>query len=335
MSTDFNLTEAPAWLTNAQEGVKKYDTTKFLSIPKDGKVSVRILPPYKSDGVATKHVLHWGLTNDNGKMVPVKCSYHGPERYCPICEHVRTLEKELSLYVDKAGNMIGGSKERVETLKETIYSLKPKTGFYMNVVDNTDNQIKVMQVPKTAFEDLVEKMGEYYTQKNTEPFNLQSGVWFTFSRKGKGFSTEYSCDFKKILKKTTDGEDAEVRDTTPLSQELVDTITKQLNGGDGLMKDLGSLYQTRSAADLKSFLDGAPVTSGSRSSSRTGSLADKYTASTPAYSSAPEIDAEETIEESFDSQAAAIAVEAPVAAPTGLASQVAEMRRRAQQAKSQ
>lgn len=320
MSENFSL-DAPAWLTGAKETLKKSSGTSFLSIPDGGKVSVRVLPPYKGTGIAAKHVIHWGLTNENGGLTPVKCSYHGPERYCPICDHVRNLEKELNTYVDKDGNqLVSGTEDRTKALKESIGSLKAKTTYLLNVVDFTDGQIKVMQIPKTAFEQLIEKMEERFNQTKVDPTDLTKGIWFTFSRKGKGFNTVYSCDFKKILKTTADGEEAEVKDVSPLSAEVVTAVTSQLSGKDGSMRDLAALYTSRSAAELKSFLDGAPVTN-HRNTNQGNTLANKYLAH--------ESESEELV-------VTPVVVEQPkTSSSQGMSKKIEEMRARANASKAQ
>ena len=243
----------------------KGSKTQFLTIPKDGNVVVRILPPFgpSSNGsIVAKHVLHWGLTNENGQQSPVKCSYHTSERYCPICEQVFSLKNELKQHVDESGNLLpNGNKERADSLKESVDKMGSRTSFFLNVVDNVDGQVKVLQIPSTAFEGMLEKIDEAVDKYKFDPTSLEKGVWFKFSKSGMGFKTKYSVDFKKITKKTADGEDAEVRDSTPLPHDLVESIKKQLSGSEGPMRELAEIYEARTARELKSFLDGAPVTS--------------------------------------------------------------------------
>ena len=73
-----------------QKKMDSLDTGRFFK-PKEGKNTVRILPPWSKEGLWYKEAtLHYGLNNEEGKSRGYPCLKQFGED-CPICEVVSKL----------------------------------------------------------------------------------------------------------------------------------------------------------------------------------------------------------------------------------------------------
>lgn len=234
----------------------KRNTQQFAREKIKGLQHYRILPPYGTNhggSLFHKYSIHWGLTGPNGEAKPVQCSYF-EDRYCPICDKVKKAQEELQRAKD-----VGASKDDVDELAKYIYGWKVKNQFLYNAV-TMDGRVVILELTPTAHDELKAKIQEAVYKKGFDPTNLDSGVWFTFDRQGKGLDTVYKVDFKKI-EVVHEGETLEKMDKTPISEDLVSKIKAQLAGRPGPMYDIHSFYEPRTAAELQGFLDGKPVVS--------------------------------------------------------------------------
>jgi hypothetical protein len=238
---------------------RKFDR---LRIEKDQTVFVRIMPPFGEGSnrmLFHKYAIHWGFTTEDGGKRPISCSYP-TERYCPVCEGVKEAKNELESYKDKkTGKYTGGSSERVDELTAYIRTFDVNNFFALNAV-TFDGRIVILELKKMAVDNLLARINEAVKVKKFDPISLDKGVWFAISREGEKLKTKYPVDFKKIVKKTADGEDAEVRDHSPMAPELVLEIKKQLaEGGMSPLYDTHTLHEPCTAKELKGYMDGDPL----------------------------------------------------------------------------
>lgn len=239
-----------------------------LKVPKNGSVVVRVLPPYGTNNqgaLFSKYTVHWGFTDAEQNARPVACSYPS-ERYCPVCDMVKKARSEME-ELKRQGNDSGN---RYEQLKKTVDTFNPKTFFLLNVVDLSDGQVKMLELPKTAVSgkgdeitpsSLLGKIKEAVEKRKFDPVALNGGVWFEISRNGDGLNTVYSVDFNRITKIDSDGNEVESLNRTQLDEAVVNKIKSQIKGEPGPMYDVHSQYEERTSLQLKSFIDGAPVPS--------------------------------------------------------------------------
>lgn len=239
-----------------------------LKVPKNGSVVVRVLPPYGTNnqgGLFSKYTVHWGFMDSEQNPRPVSCSYPS-ERYCPVCDMVRQARSEME-ELRRQGNDNG---KRFEQLKKTVDTFSPKTFFLLNVVDFADGEVKMLELTKTAVSgkgneiapnSLLGKIKEAVEKRKFDPIALTGGVWFEISRNGEGLNTVYSVDFSRLTKTDSEGNEIEVLNKTPLEESTVSKVKAQLKGETGPMYDIHVMYEDRTSAQLKSFIDGAPVPS--------------------------------------------------------------------------
>ena len=247
-----------------------------LKVPKNGSIVVRFLPPYGTNhqgSIQSKHTIHWGFFDAEGKARPVACSYP-TERYCPVCDMVRQAQSELEEMKRTGAN----NQTREDQLKKTIESFNAKTFFLFNVVDFSDGEVKLLELPKTAVSgrgkqvspnSLAGKMIEARDKRKIDSTALDSGVWFEISRNGEGLNTVYSVDFSRITKLDAEGNEVESLNKTPINEATLSKITAQLSGQNGPMYDTHAMYEARTSLELKSLMDGAPVPSKSRNEEST------------------------------------------------------------------
>jgi len=258
MSEDLVLSfDLDGALSSSKNGGKK-DFTR-LKVPKDGSLVLRILPPYgvNHGGVPFKEeAQHWGFLDENGDQKPVDCTYSS-EGSCPVCKKYFDL-KDVA---DKA-KASGATKEDVSLLMDEAFKFKSNRHYLLNVVDATDNTVKILEIPKTALDSLLKEITKNVKERKFDPLSLTTGCWFKFYKTGKMFNTEYFVETKKIIKETADGE-AEFTDKTPIDSELLEKIQEQLANPtvtSGVLFDIHKLGKVKyTSGQLKAILDGAPV----------------------------------------------------------------------------
>ena len=258
MSEDLVLSfDLDGALSSSKSGGKK-DFTR-LKVPKDGSLVLRILPPYgvNHGGVPFKEeAQHWGFLDENGDQKPVDCTYSS-EGSCPICKKYFDLKDAA----DKA-KASGATKEDVSLLMDEAFKFKSNRHYLLNVVDATDNTVKILEIPKTALDSLLKEITKNVKERKFDPLSLTTGCWFKFYKTGKMFNTEYFVETKKIIKETADGE-AEFTDKTPIDSELLEKIQEQLANPtvtSGVLFDIHKLGKVKyTSGQLKAILDGAPV----------------------------------------------------------------------------
>jgi hypothetical protein len=213
----------------------------------EGSHIFRILPPFGTDhrNVPSRQVqLHWGFYKKDGKTSPIPCSYPS-EGYCPICEKVK--EQEALAERLKAQGDEDGSKEILKAAGE----IKVRRSYLLNAA-NKAGEVGILEITKTSIDQLVELFKQYQNKYGKNPVSLAQGVWFVFSRTGKGFNTKYTVEFNKTILTLDDGDQVEKLDNTALSPNIAENFEK-------LAYDIHKMYTPVAASDLKKILDGAPI----------------------------------------------------------------------------
>lgn len=213
----------------------------------EGSHLYRILPPFGTDHQkrASRQIqLHWGYMTSDGKKRPLVCSYQH-EGSCPICIKVKSMEEDLKALKDS-----GADEDEIKELEQTISARRVKRSFLLNAA-NKEGEVGVLEIPKTAHDQLLDLMREQITKFAKNPTSLKDGVWFLFTRSGKGFKTEYKVAVNKAIVKV-DGEDLERVDRAPLAPAISEDY-------ESLAYDIHSMYKPQSSADLARIVNGEPI----------------------------------------------------------------------------
>jgi hypothetical protein len=223
---------------------------------KEGISCYRILPPYGTNAngsLSHRYTVHWGFMGANGKERSVTCSYSS-EGYCPVCQRVRDAEDEL-----KRAEANGNEPKKKE-LTEYIQRFRAKKFWLYNAV-TSDGRIVMLELGKTAHDALSKKISEAVRRKvgAFDPTSPETGVWFEFTRTGKGLNTEYNVDYKKTPVDLGDGNFADKPDRTPLAPELVEQVKAALAGSGGGMHDIHTAHETMTSQALRDLMNGGVV----------------------------------------------------------------------------
>jgi hypothetical protein len=225
---------------------------------KDGESYFRILPPFGTNNrgaLFAYQPVHWveiDGENDSFKF-PVGCPYP-VEKFCPDCEKAWAIADEM-----KALDKDSKAFEEADALR---FKYAADNAYYLNAL-NQDGQVKKLKLKPTYITGrrgqegkkegvLIKKIKEAVGM-GVDPTSLTQGLWFKFSRSGKGFGTEYTVDFKqksalvngKIVQETTV---SSIADDFP---ETYQAIVQQLqSGGEGPLFDIHALYDRVTSAEL-------------------------------------------------------------------------------------
>lgn len=170
----------------------------------------RIAPPVKSlKSVGRWSVydsLHYGYTIPNAenpdkpRHKPFRCIFKKNratgmiEQDCPECNLLESKEKEieaLKAQAMAAGKSADDAEEYVKGARRLLREHNLDKKHYV-LAKNMAGEWGVLKLPhraKQALDNLIEK----YMKENEgrHPLDPASGVWFTFTRKGKGLATEH------------------------------------------------------------------------------------------------------------------------------------------------
>ena len=263
----------------------------------DGTQLYRILPPFGTNhnNIPSRQIyLHWGHLKKDGKQTPLLCSI-ATEGHCPICAHVK-------LQTAKAENLKQlGKTDESEVVAKYANDFKAKRSFLLNAV-NVKGEVGILEIPKTAIDELVLLMKSYQNKYGRNPVSLTTGIWFAFTRSGKKFLTEYKVEINKKLITLDDGDTVEKVDTSPLPANVVENFAK-------LAYDIHKMYPPVAAADLLEILNGAPVDEVLKRRSNSSSSAESSVQTFGEYASL------ETLEPTVEAVAEPVAKSKPAPKP--------------------
>jgi hypothetical protein len=144
-----------------------------------------------------------------------------------------------------------GESEEAAALAEECGRIKVKKTFLLNAA-NKNGEVGMFEITKTAHDQLIELMREYLNKYGKNPTSLKDGVWFVFSRSGKGFNTEYKVSMNRTIITLEDGDQVEKVDRTPLAANIVENYEK-------LAYDIHVMYKPIFSGDLQRILDGEKI----------------------------------------------------------------------------
>lgn len=221
----------------------------------EGTSIYRILPPFGKDhnGYPYKRYnVIWGLTDPTtNKMRPFASSITTEQR-CPVYEYLDLLKKKVK---EEEGVLAAQGltedqiKEKLVSVTKFIGNIRPKAVFAYNGIDKS-GVVGILEIKSTAHKKLISLMHEYVKDYNQDPTSLNaeqtdSGIWFKFSRTGKGLATEYDVE-KSQTKKNTEHGLVFVDDREALPENVI-------QGYDDLAYDLGSIYKQPTYDELKAL----------------------------------------------------------------------------------
>ena len=193
---------------------KRRPKVKYESL-KEGTQGFRILPPFnpaRRDLNYTYHV-HW-VQGASG-LIKVMCTYY-TEKYCPLCEQHKSVTETLERLKKE-----NPKSEQISMLQEAEQKLRKSRTVYYNAV-NSNQEVVVLQLSSTVSQLLDKKIIEAAQKKQFDATSLKAGVWFEFTKSGKGRDS-VTVDFRRISKEVN-GELVEVLDRTPIKVEVVENI---------------------------------------------------------------------------------------------------------------
>lgn len=187
----FNILEA---LENELKSIKEGESSgggdsNYITI-KEGEVMLRVLPAKDPEQpFYVNSYLHY--LNVGGKTYNFQCPAHGnnPEK-CPICDAQNKLW-ELHNAAKEAAN----DKSLQTTYGLRASKMKPGIGYFINILDRSDGEVKTWRCPKTAFlkfsTTLMEMQDSDLTGEGHEVdiLDLENGIDFKVVMfKDKGFA---------------------------------------------------------------------------------------------------------------------------------------------------
>jgi len=147
---------------------------EYLRI-KEGTYKVRILPPKKDNGVWYVYDRKHFLKDNTGRINRFPCTRFS-KGSCLLC----TFKDFLLTYENKTPE-----------LEKLSQSLRTNVRVLLNVVDLTDNKIKILEIPHSVFKEIQ----KFVNAKEDwgEVLHPEEGRDFRIERKGSGMiDTEYS-----------------------------------------------------------------------------------------------------------------------------------------------
>ncbi len=233
---------------------KKRSRYKFESL-KEGSAIYRILPSFNPANrkLDETYNMHW-LTGSSGNPMKVACTYY-TEKYCPICEAWKAAKEAY-----ESARKESPDGAHAKRLAEAEQRLRKSRYVYYNAL-NAANEPVILQLSSTVSGLLDKKIIEAVQEKSFDPTALKGGVWFKFSKQGKGRES-VAVDFNRISATDADGEIVEKLDRRPVADDLASQLP-------GLVADLTNTeilwIKTFSSKELADYLRGVPLNDGRRS----------------------------------------------------------------------
>jgi hypothetical protein len=224
--------------------------SRFESL-KPGSVVYRILPslnPLNKDFSHTWNT-HF-LQIPGGTGFSALCTLYSAEKYCPLCERA----KELDLLSARAKE--NGDKDKLSKLAEEKRNVGRNRKVYYNAVNNGTEDVVVLQLSKTASDEVENKIYKAYGDLKMDALSLKTGLWFKFTRVGSGLDTKVDVEYVK-KSSNENGEIVERYDRTPLTPTSVAQIEQGLTD---VHNPAALGMKTLSAKELGAYLRGETIT---------------------------------------------------------------------------
>lgn len=217
----------------------------------------RILPPFgeNSDGYAYRRwVIAWLTDPQTGRRRPYASPRSFGEDACPVSQYISLLEKkkeELENSLRQEGFDKDQIRERLKPITDIIWTTKPKASYIYNAT-NKEGEVGLLELKKTAHDEMKKQMMQYVTDYGQDPTSLcsdsdDSGVWFNIKREGERTSTKYYV-VKNQTKRKIENSISWVDDREPLPDNIAENY-------ENLGYDLTNLYKRVSYDELLEVLN--------------------------------------------------------------------------------
>lgn len=229
---------------------------------KEGDNFFRILPPFGANHngmVFAEWRIHWGYSDGNGQTRPLVCTFP-TEGFCPICEESKKLYQAKEDLIKEFKNedkevmwklVPEDIKAQHTELRESWNTISSKKSYYYNAIDPSGN-VAILQLSKTAKDQLNEKILYAHKKMGFNPVSLQTGCFFNVKKVKTGpraMDVKYIVDFVKETIKAENGDVMEKIKREPISSFVIENFDK-------LAYDLHTLYPIRTAEELYKIMNG-------------------------------------------------------------------------------
>jgi hypothetical protein len=228
----------------------------------DGNNIFRVLPPFGDEETHKNYpfrrwVVAWLVDPKTNKRMPFATPFSTSDKdsSCPVYEYTHALSEKIEkLKAAMKEKNISDSviKDKLSPLNKILWETRTNRVFAYNVVDKA-GKVGLLELKKTAHDEMKKRMLEYITENQMDPTSLNSnakedaGVWFNIKRSGLGKDTKYVVEFAKTAKKDADGDTVYKLDRSPLPESVVDSF-------ENSAYDLSTIYRQKNYSELREIL---------------------------------------------------------------------------------
>lgn len=226
----------------------------------DGSNVYRILPPFGDVEVHNNYpfrrwVVAWLIDPKLQKRMPFASPFSAGGEACPVHEYSKAIRDKIDARkaeLKAAGVSDAKIKEELAGLNSVAWDIKLQKSFAYNACDKA-GKIGLLEVKKTAHDDIKAKMMEYIKKFQMDPTSLNhdikedAGIWFNIKKSGSGKDTTYSADFNKKASKDEDGDTVYKNDRSALPENFEEAYQ---NEG----YDLSKIYRQKTYEELFEIL---------------------------------------------------------------------------------
>jgi len=254
MSATNNYAELTG-LDDILESKPKFNKTTFFKL-KEGTLVLRLLPsPVEGKKALRDHWVNWFEFEGNGGKKTFRAATL--PKNSAVREKLQALRGEMDAIAAPFKKTVQGPNgsydkidydampkdvsDKYKGLAAKANSLKSQHHYYVNAVDASGN-IGILKLPKTALQALgveLKRLTGKVITSNTDAFDLDKGVWFEFTRIGKGMrDTKYTVQVNRIATTDAEGDVVEKINKTPLTKEFKEAYPTKGVDLDTLFKTL-------------------------------------------------------------------------------------------------
>jgi len=157
---------------------------------KNGEHKFRILPPFAPNKLYAFIRLHWGFSNENNNMIPIRClasKKAGSEEICPICK------KHSEMMIEGENLLAQGKLKEGNEKKEEASKIGARATYIWQLLTE-EGQHKTMSLSYRAHEALMQKIGFWWKQKNTNVTDPNRNYKIYCNRTGQKAQTNYAFE---------------------------------------------------------------------------------------------------------------------------------------------
>jgi hypothetical protein len=236
---------------------KRFNSVKSEFL-KEGDSFYRIIPP--ALGAANrelnhKWVTHW-ITGQNGKKMQVACTYY-TEKYCPLCAIAKEIQAQIDRITEKGERKTESFSDEEKQELKRLWEAKREyesTRSFAYLAFNANNEVVALKLSSTVSQLLDKKIYQAATEYGFDPTAFNGGVWFKFSKQGKGRDS-VTVDFKRVVTKVGNKIQEEL-DQTDLPEDALNRLN---NSRPDIHSAKDMWVKEYSALQLANFLKGIPL----------------------------------------------------------------------------